>query len=167
MCVLILYLSAAGNSPLFLLPMNMCLLSLKQYSWHRHSFQLKTSACIYCGVLVDRGCTLWNRCVYMYYENGAISNLHFVLCCCIWNKQFCCSCNVHQHCQILTGVKSLYYSCVDYVAEKYWHYYPLLQLLPPRIQSNICQERDKRANRVHHIVAGHNYITRFTVINFE
>jgi len=69
--------------------------------------------------------------------------------------------------KMFAGVKSLYYSCVDYVVEKYCHYYPQLHLLPPRIQSDICQERDKRANRFHHIVATYNYVTPFTVINFE
>ena len=67
---------------------------------------------------------------------------------------------------MFAGVKSLYYSCVYYVVEKYRHYYPQLHLLPPRIQSDICQERNKRANKVHHIVASYNYVTPFTVINY-
>ena len=68
---------------------------------------------------------------------------------------------------MFAGVKSLYYSCVDYVVKKYQHYYPQLHLLPPRIRSDICQERDKRANKVHHIVASYNYVTPFTVINYD
>ena len=53
----------------------------------------------------------------------------------------------------LAGVKSLYYSCVDYVAERYNLYQPLLQqLLPPHIQTDISRERDKRVNRAHYRV---------------
>jgi len=48
-----------------------------------------------------------------------------------------------------TGVKSLYHSCVDYVAERHEFKDPLLQkLLPSHIQTDISQERDKRANIV-------------------
>ena len=53
-----------------------------------------------------------------------------------------------------TGVKSLYHSCVDYVAERYELYQSLLQqLLPAHIQTDISRERDKRANRAHYRVA--------------
>ena len=57
------------------------------------------------------------------------------------------------HTNISTGVKSLYHSCVDYVAERYELYQPLLQqLLPPHIHTDIRQEREKRANRAHYRV---------------
>ena len=45
------------------------------------------------------------------------------------------------------GMKSLYHSCVDFVAERYELYQPLLQqLVPPHIHTDISRERDKRAH---------------------
>jgi len=44
-------------------------------------------------------------------------------------------------------MKSLYVSCVDYIAERYEFNKPLLQkLLPSHIQKDVIQERDKRTN---------------------
>ena len=49
------------------------------------------------------------------------------------------------------GVRSLYFLCVDYVAEKCDFSTSLLErILPPHIENDISQRREKRANIVHH-----------------
>ena len=55
------------------------------------------------------------------------------------------------HSLVCAGLRSLYHSCVDYIAKRNEFNDSLLQkMLPPRILNDIIQERDKRANIVHY-----------------